>query len=179
MARPSGAEEDSGVTQHHSGLCHSTQAPRTAGTPLPYTYHPPFSRACLEFGSSIDTDTDLRFSSTGQTAWNRCPFWFSWMSERFIQRDLILQPVSSGVFTLSALRVQKLLPPPQTLSHPCWGDINYSSLQCIQSCPSSVRGINPLKLGHPDLHSPSFESLSIAKAAQTAKERGAYCSRHF
>lgn len=94
------------------------------------------------------------------------------MSERFIQRDLILQPVSSGVFALSALWVQKLLHPPQTLSHPCWRAINYNSLQCIQlqSYPSSVRGINPLKPGHPDLHFPSFESLSTAKAAQTAEE---------
>lgn len=43
MARPPEAEQDAGVTQHHNGLCHSTQAPWTAGTPLPRTYHPTFS----------------------------------------------------------------------------------------------------------------------------------------
>lgn len=93
------------------------------------------------------------------------------MSERFIQRDLILQPVSFGVFLLSALQVHKLLHPPQTLSHPGWRAINYNNLPCIRlwSCPSSVRGINPVKLGHTDLHFPSFESLSLRQPKNEAQ----------
>lgn len=94
------------------------------------------------------------------------------MSERFIWRDPILQPVPSGVFAFSALWVHKPLNPPQTLSQPSWVAINYNGLQCtqLQSCPSSVCGINPVKLGHPDLCFPSFESLSTAKTLQTAEE---------
>lgn len=149
--------------------------------PCSHTLITPFSLGLASNWAAVQTHIpqpkDLRSRSTGHTLPEISVLILMDVRKIYPERSCFTSCVFWCICSFSTLGSPATTPSP----NPRWRAINYNKLQCIQlrSCPSSAPGINPLKLGHPDLHFLSFESTSIAKAPQTAEEWRAYSSRRF